>query len=709
MSLARHVFGFVRHPLARLMFAVSFLASPATAQECSHPRDWSFYSRGDYTVREVRIESPIDFLHAVARTLDSIKPSLPLQAGAVFSATRASDGRALIRERLAAADQGVEQSFRLLVVIGRIENCNEAGPTRQLDLVYKAFTTNYNAYLSHSFELKQSEIEQPATTAATGNATGMLLIKPFFGYNRTRQLFGGAQLTARIPGGVFDSLRFAGSGSPSSNVEELELSGTRVPQKSILNRLEYRLVYSHSDIPAGANRLKEGKLLAQLFGATKPLGANSLVFRFGASLEGGNQQTQSNQALASGDNNITSSGYGALKAYVGATASAPNYSVAGSYGLQAGTLGASTSVEFIKHVIDLAATARFLPKETNSGDFHKPLNIETRMSGGVIQRLGQLPVAERFFGGNATQNFIAGDNWTIRSGPFIRSIPENRLNSVATVGQIGGTSFYSVNLTVSRPVWGRSIIPKEMAEDPEFFPAVESAKATAREALIATRKNGLPAYKRVVEHLSAFNPDLKQIGAILKALPPDAPEDLADAAADVQDDLAIIDSILQNQATLPSKLDGFIKVDRSTINKLTEHLDSLRDELQAASLLNPSNQVKTIRDSIATQQTALVAELNQIDFSEATNLADRDMQSIDSVLRTFLHELNLVSISPVGIFDVARIWPDQFGTRFGIGGGVRLSLVNFNVTLGYAVNPKPRLQEGRGALFFSMDVTDLFR
>jgi len=40
---------------------------------------------------------------------------------------------------------------------------------------------------------------------------------------------------------------------------------------------------------------------------------------------------------------------------------------------------------------------------------------------------------------------------------------------------------------------------------------------------------------------------------------------------------------------------------------------------------------------------------------------------------------------------------------------VRLSLVNFNVTLGYAVNPTPRLQEGRGAFFFSMDVTDLFR
>jgi hypothetical protein len=432
------------------------------------------------------------------------------------------------------------------------------------------------------------------------------------------------------------------------------------------------------------------------------------VVRFGASLEGGNQQTESNAALGAGDN-IASSGYGALKAYVGATANVGRYSVAGSYGLQAGTLGASTSVEFIKHVMDLAATAQFMPKETTPGNFHKPFNVEARLTGGVIQTLGQVPVAERFFGGNATQDFLAGDTWTIRSGPFIRSIPENRLNGVATVGPIGGTSFYSVNLTVSRPVWGRSIIPKEMSEDPEFFSAVNSAKGTARQALIATRKNGLPAFKRVVEGLSAFNPGLKQTDEILKALPTDPPEDLADAVADVQDDLAIISNILSNQSTLPSKLDGFIKVARSTITKFTEHLDSLRDELQAASLPGPSNQVKSIRDSIVGQQAALVTELNQIDFSEATRLADQDMKLIDSVLDTFLHELNLVSVSPVGIFDVARIWPDQFGTRFGIGGGVRLSLVNFNVTLGYAVNPKPRFQEGRGAFFFSMDVTDLFR
>jgi hypothetical protein len=40
---------------------------------------------------------------------------------------------------------------------------------------------------------------------------------------------------------------------------------------------------------------------------------------------------------------------------------------------------------------------------------------------------------------------------------------------------------------------------------------------------------------------------------------------------------------------------------------------------------------------------------------------------------------------------------------------VRLSLVNFNATPDYAVNPKLPFQEGRGAFSFLMDVTDLFR
>ncbi len=70
--------------------------------------------------------------------------------------------------------------------------------------------------------------------------------------------------------------------------------------------------------------------------------------------------------------------------------------------------------------------------------------------------------------------------------------------------------------------------------------------------------------------------------------------------------------------------------------------------------------------------------------------------------------MNIYSIAPVAIFDVARVWPTNTTTRYALGGGVRLSLVNMNFTLGYAANPKRQSGEGPGALFVSLDVSDLF-
>jgi hypothetical protein len=94
---------------------------------------------------------------------------------------------------------------------------------------------------------------------------------------------------------------------------------------------------------------------------------------------------------------------------------------------------------------------------------------------------------------------------------------------------------------------------------------------------------------------------------------------------------------------------------------------------------------------------------------DANLRAERDYSVAERVLNSFLYQLNLLSVAPVGILDVARVWPASVGTRYAAGGGVRLSLVNANFTLGYAFNVQKRPGEGPGALFLSLDVTDLFR
>jgi hypothetical protein len=90
-------------------------------------------------------------------------------------------------------------------------------------------------------------------------------------------------------------------------------------------------------------------------------------------------------------------------------------------------------------------------------------------------------------------------------------------------------------------------------------------------------------------------------------------------------------------------------------------------------------------------------------------MADDDTKVVKAALDAFVKELNVVAVSPVAVFDVARVWPDPAGTRYGAGCGVRLSIFNFNTTVGYAFNLKHHAGDGRGAFFFSMDFTDIFR
>jgi hypothetical protein len=101
-------------------------------------------------------------------------------------------------------------------------------------------------------------------------------------------------------------------------------------------------------------------------------------------------------------------------------------------------------------------------------------------------------------------------------------------------------------------------------------------------------------------------------------------------------------------------------------------------------------------------------DLSQIDSKAAEKRAAEEFAPAQKVLHAFLYELNTYSIAPVGIFDIARVWPIGVGTRYGAGGGVRLSLVNVNLTLAYAANPVRSAGEGRGAFFLKLDVEDLF-
>src|SRR3954469_18292662 len=189
---------------------VLFAATAVKSQVCSHTADPAFYSHGNYTIREVRLESPIDFLHAISSQLNALRSQLPVQPGKIFRLVDLSTGKDIIDKALDDEEENTDPRSRIRVVLGKISNCNEAGPTPQLDVIYRVFTTNYNAYLTHTWELKSAELQRPATTAATTQAHGFLTVKPFIDYNRARQLHVGGLLRLQLPG-IFDHLEISSS------------------------------------------------------------------------------------------------------------------------------------------------------------------------------------------------------------------------------------------------------------------------------------------------------------------------------------------------------------------------------------------------------------------------------------------------------------------------------------------------------------------
>jgi hypothetical protein len=104
---------------------------------------------------------------------------------------------------------------------------------------------------------------------------------------------------------------------------------------------------------------------------------------------------------------------------------------------------------------------------------------------------------------------------------------------------------------------------------------------------------------------------------------------------------------------------------------------------------------------------------NKLKVPKAEANANRTVSYVGRVLGVFFRETNIVAVSPVFMFDAARLRindvADTNRFRYGIGSGLRFSLINVDFTAGYSFNPTRRLNEPRGAFVFRMDINDLFK
>jgi hypothetical protein len=266
---------------------------------------------------------------------------------------------------------------------------------------------------------------------------------------------------------------------------------------------------------------------------------------------------------------------------------------------------------------------------------------------------------------------------------------------------------------VAVPIWGRPVVPSELSRDPEFTEKLHGQLVNATSTVQLGYVSKDPSFRATAARL----PDVLEALASLQT----AVDDTESAApAEVHQLLQMCTSAIKRaigraqqaaqakNETQVGSVAALLAADEEEdrLNKVREAcLTKLNSQLNDHGIAAAASRLEQIH-------LDMEQSYGQIDQSLASRQAETEMAYVKRTVKTLVNDLNLVAVSPVLIFDVAHLGPadNRLGTRYGIGGGVRVSLassVDFNA--GYVVNPKRLGGEPPGAFFFSIDFKDLLQ
>ena len=414
--------------------------------------------------------------------------------------------------------------------------------------------------------------------------------------------------------------------------------------------------------------------------------------RFGSSFEFGNQTSTFDVAAA--PNTLASAPYSSGKLFAGATGRTLRHSFAASYGLQLGSTKGGKTLDYYKHIIDLAWDFR------QPFGNHRSFEIETALMLGKLGVPGQVPAAERFFGGNVGFSFIEAEDWRIRAAPLIRSLPNRGLSRLSEDARVGGESYVALNLTVAATAWRLPLLPDQVSREPDFKTALQIAENGALGTIISEYRAEVT---RTDGEVALLEPIIDAMPAIVSELERLEPEDSDADWFECQFITGDIERTARKLTTEPGALGQVTAALETAIHTCKE--DQKIGNEQADNLFGG------VRRLVEQMQDGYEARPEVI---AATERANNEFKPPKRAIDAFTNEMNLLSISPLVIFDAARIGPQPSsaggGLRFGIGGGLRFGLASHvNFDIGYVVNPNPEPWEGRGALFFAMRFLELLR
>jgi hypothetical protein len=679
------------------LMGVFLLASCAFAQHSPRvlgdcPADANFETQA-YVIRDVKLEDPWRFLRAIGAGRDAADKAVAALIGTPFKYAELERVRHVIEdERFLPTD--------ISYSVVSVDSCSD----HQLNVIFQVFSAQISPVLSSTFEFHKQERADPKDAAGMSRSDQYVRLVPRGGYDHTDKFFAGGTIEARwganpIPINAFE---LEGYGSQSLRFVSTALTGEYDSSTGWLGHADWRIDYKNSSIPTDRSPLNQGRLALQFTSESHPM--KSIIVRSGVTVEGGNQQSRfTPEELPPAT--VASTGYSSIKLYDGITAQLRRQAFAVSYGLQLGSTSTSLHGDWRKQIGDVAYDCWWPFSD------HRLVEIEQRFTVGAIQRLRVVPATERFFGGNSADPFVPGNTWQILANPFIRSIPAHRF--YVTPEGIGGDQFVSYNFTSAVTVWRRPLVPTEWTNDQDFNKKLNGALVSSTSILEVAYESDDKHFRTALSLLPNVLSGVELLTNRVTAARNGAPSSLQPAFDSCLDALGSSKQYVRHAiADKPVQAYGSVQ------ELLPDGDGALADEVSACGTdLNGS-----LNDStIATAATALSAlagnlqtEMASIDQRTATNEASSDMSYVRRTLDTILKEMNIASLSPVLACDVAHLSPGgnagYEGTRYGVGGGIRFSLVNTaSFTLGYSRNPNPRPGEGSGAFFFSFNTRNLFQ
>ncbi|MFN2510134.1 MAG: hypothetical protein ABR568_01675 [Pyrinomonadaceae bacterium] len=670
------------------------------------------FEREGYRVRTSRIEDPFDFLPWVRiRQRRAASEIAALVDGKPFLYSTARDQAREIIERQNFLPDTSDVRVKIRLELLSVENCSNG----MLDVVYRVYSTQIMPVLSSLPEARTIERESPQEAAGMTDvdvpSRSPIHLTPLAGYDSTNKLFGGGRLEItpkrlwKLP---FNSLFVEARGSSEMGTVSAALTGSK-DSEGWLAHSEWLVNYNYYSFPTGEGNIKGGDVSAQFMGVTKALAKGNLTIRFGGLLEGGHRQSDiRNQRLA--ENTVPSSAFGALRLYAGLASRLRHNIFSASYGLELGSVGPSARVDWRKHIGDIRHELWY-----PLGD-HRILDLESRFTVGTIRVSGKIPLPKRFFGGNNEEFFLPGDSWQIRANPVIRAIPGSRL--YRTNAGDGGDKFFSYNLTASYTLWRKPLMPSEIVNDADFNTELQNAIDVVTGSLQNFHATKDPHYDKLVAQILPRLPtaleDLKQAAQNAQQARPGQFETqfeeclIAISTAARRTRSAVQSSdVGQKYGSVRALLSPSVEVDENRLAKVMTCVTELN------ATIGVDTTIATASASLDSIRRDMEAEFAKIDQSQAENKAKAEMAFTRRTLSTLFNEVNLYSISPVFVFDVARVGSGRGGfgaVRYGPGAGLRVEFASaVHFTAGYAWNIKPRAGEGNGTLFFSLGVKDLFQ